>query len=248
MWGGRPIVFHHVPKCGGTSIGRALRRAYIFSQGTVKPHESSLAFEAARCAGRTSGDVYELREGMLLYLLYCRVRCIAAHVPFSDVAFENFSDRYAFVTVLRDPVERFVSNFYWNRRSAGAATPEALAEFMRTSEARRMGSTYVRYFCGHPGRPEFTSADVDRAIHNLRRMTLVGSLGELQTFERELRQITGRRLKVGRENVGRNRPTDELPARLRAQVLSLCAPDRAIWDAVQHMRSTAAAVLAGPPT
>ena len=41
---GNRIVFHHVPKCGGTSVGRALRLSYFLSQGTVTPIESDKAF------------------------------------------------------------------------------------------------------------------------------------------------------------------------------------------------------------
>ena len=34
------FVFHHVPKCGGTSVGRALRKRYLLSQATVTPESS----------------------------------------------------------------------------------------------------------------------------------------------------------------------------------------------------------------
>src|SRR5437868_4791278 len=74
------IVFHHVPKCGGTSVGRALRRAYILSQASVTPEESFRALTAVKeRADRLISpirDVYEFRELMLLYLLYSDVRCI----------------------------------------------------------------------------------------------------------------------------------------------------------------------------
>src|SRR5438876_5474583 len=84
------IVFHHVPKCGGTSVGRALRRAYILSQASVTPEESFRALTAVKeRADRLISpirDVYEFRELMLLYLLYSDVRCIAAHIPFSEIA------------------------------------------------------------------------------------------------------------------------------------------------------------------
>src|SRR5689334_21694985 len=92
---GNRIIFHHVPKCGGTSAGRALRRSYILSQGTVTPRESQQAFNAVRRFNDRSsfGDASELREMMLLYMLYCDVRCVAAHIPFSNAALTEFAGR-----------------------------------------------------------------------------------------------------------------------------------------------------------
>lgn len=237
---GRPILFIHVPKCGGTSVGRALRRAYILSQGTVKPHESQQAFEAARSQDHRVTDVYELREMMLLYLLFCGTRCVSAHVPFSDVAFNNFGTEYSFVTILRDPVRRFLSNYYWSQRDDRSETVrESLADFLDTERARQAGSTYVRYFCGEPGLNKFTHRHVDRAVANLRRIHCVGFLDEIDRFEVALRQLTGRRIRFGMENVGKKRgPRNSAPSEdLQRKVIEACAPDREIWDAVQDLRS-----------
>ena len=239
---GRPIVFHHVPKCGGTSVGRSLRRAYLLSQGTVTPVESEKAFDAAQrpCAPGGIGHVSELREMMLLYMLYSDVRCVSAHIPFSNAAFERFGDRYAFVTILRDPVERFISNYYWShdRPDAHFRIAEPLEEFLSTERARAIGSTYARYFCGEPGH-SFGPSHVDSAIRNLRRMSFVGFLDQLDGFEAALHRLTGRRIKIGKENVrGTGSRRDSiLSGPLRERILEVCAADRKIWNAVQDLRA-----------
>lgn len=239
---GRRVVFHHVPKCGGTSVGRSLRRAYLLSQGTVTPAESEKAFNAARRPGGDPaiGHVSELREMMLLYMLYSDTRCVSAHVPFSDVAFERFADRYAFVTLLRDPVKRFISNYYWSheRPDAQFHVAERFEDFLRTDRARAMGSTYVRYFCGEPGR-KFTSRHVEAAVRNLHRMDYVGFLDEVGRFETALHMLTGRHLKIGLENVGNSGSKRDaiLSGPLRDKVLEVCSADREIWDAVQDLRT-----------
>ena len=238
---GRRIVFHHVPKCGGTSVGRTLRRAYLLSQGTVTPVESEKAFNAVQQTGpqRGIGHVSELREMMLLYMLYSDVRCVSAHIPFSNAAFERFADHYSFVTLLRDPVKRFISNYFWShdRPDAHFRIAEEFEDFLATERARGMGSTYVRYFCGEPGE-KFGPSHVDAAIRNLRRMSCVGFLDEVGRFEAGLRALTGRRLKIGKENVGGSSARRDafLSGPLRDRILEVCGPDRDIWDAVQDLR------------
>ena len=239
---GRRIVFHHVPKCGGTSVGRALRRAYILSQGTVTPEASMKAFEAAR-EGRTGqalADVSELREMMLLYMLYTDTRCVSAHIPFSEAAFRQFSDRYVFVTLLRDPVDRFISNYYWSHQHPGGVghIAEPLEEFLATSRARHLGSTYVRYFSGEPAQ-DFTARHVESAIRNLRRMDCVGFLDEVGQFAAGLRRLTGKRISIGRENVRNTGGKRDaiLAGPLGGKVLEACRFDSDVWDAVQDLRT-----------
>lgn len=246
------IVFHHVPKCGGTSAGRSLRRAYLLSQGTVTPVESEMAFDAARHSRPGGGidHVAELREMMLLYMLYSDVRCVSAHIPFSNPAFEKFAGRYHFVTLLRDPVERFISNYFWNhdRPDAHYRITESFEEFLDTERARAMGSTYVRYFCGEPAR-SFEPEHVDAAIRNLWRMNEVGFLDDMRSFETALRNLTGRRLNIGRENVFGTgaRRASILSGPLRDRVLEVCANDQQVWNAVQDLRLRRPAQSVGVP-
>ena len=237
---GHRIVFHHVPKCGGTSIGRALRRAYFLSQGTVKPIESARAFETARRGGTPPCNIFEMREMMLLYLMHCDTRCIAAHIPFSDAAFDKFAGRYAFVTMLRDPVDRMISKFYYNMRRANVRGPEAelFDDYVARERAKGNGSTFVRYFTGNPAQGEGTPANVDAAVRNLHRLNFVGFLDEVPGFESALKTLTGRRIKIGRENVGRARRADSylMSDEARAKIEALCSADLDVWAAAQDLR------------
>jgi hypothetical protein len=237
------IVFHHVPKCGGTSVGRALRRAYILSQATVTPEESYQALAAikgrAQLEASIADNVYELRELMLLYLLYSDVRCVAAHIPFSSAAFDIFHGRYFFVTLLRDPVQRFVSNYLWSYKRSGAHAriDEELGDFLCTDRAKASGSTYVRYLCGQPGmRLTEMHAAVDLACTNLQRLDHVGFLDRMEPFASTLRGLTGRRLRIGRENVGNRHTAHDqiMGSPLKQKILDVCAPDLDVWDAARE--------------
>jgi hypothetical protein len=235
------VVFHHVPKCGGTSVGRALRKRYLLSQATVTPEASFRAFEAF--TGRSDReamlvDVLDLREQMLLYLLYEDVRCVSLHVRFSAAAHARFADRYKFVTILREPVARFISHFFWShgKPQAFGRIEEPFAEFLETERARRLGATYVEFYSGLPRQADITAPDaVAAAIANLGRFDVVGRLDDLAGFEAGLQRALGLRLRIGHENrmrQPRERADAVVTPELRARVAALCAPDIAVWEAV----------------
>jgi len=237
-----PVIFHHVPKCGGTSVGRALRQRYLLSQTTVLPEESFRAFETF--TGRTDRqqmliDVLDLREQMLLYELYRGVQCFSGHVRFSEIAYRQFGSRYSFITILREPVARFISHYFWShgKPDAHARIDEDFAAFLETDRARRLGATYVEYFCGLPKDVDLTAqTSIDAAIANLQRFDVIGQLEDLRPFEAALKAKLGARIRIGHENKMRQatsvRDTTITPE-LKARAAALCAPDIAVWESAR---------------
>lgn len=233
------VVFHHAPKCGGTSVGRALRKRYWLSQVTVIPESSFRALEAFLGGGereRLLVDVLDLREQMLLYHLFEDVRCISAHVRFSTAAHARFAQRYRFVTILREPIARFHSHYRYSFGKAGAhgRIEEPFEAFLDTDRARRLGATYTEYYSGLPKDADFRSEEaVEAAAANLARFDAVGRLDDPPDFEEQLRAVLGVRIRIGHENKGRPaaRGTTERPD-LAEKVAELCAPDLAIWRSV----------------
>lgn len=242
------FVYHHIPKCGGTSVGRALRKRYLLSQATVTPEESFRAFEAF--TGRSDReamlvDVLDLREQMLLYHMFHDVRGISLHVRFSEIAWDRFGDRYKFLTILRDPVKRFVSHYYWShgKAHAHARIDEDFASFLDTGRARRIGATYVEYLCGLPKDvPTDSDTAIAAAIANFRKFAVIGDLGNLPAFEADLKRELGASIRIGHENKGRQSgsayPELDDP-KLRARIEALCAPDIAVWQAFRSQRQAA---------
>lgn len=236
----QPFVYHHIPKCGGTSVGRALRKRYILSQATVTPEESFRAFEAF--TGRSDRDqmlvdVLDLREQMLLYHMFHGVRGISLHVRFSEIAWEKFGGAYKFVTILRDPVKRFVSHYHWShgKPHAHARIDEDFRAFLDTARARRLGATYVEYLCGLPKDvPTDSDAAITAAIANLGKFAVIGDLADVPRFEADLRRELGVTIAIGHENKGKKAASgySELddPV-LRTRIEALCAPDIAVWNA-----------------
>lgn len=236
-----PVVFHHIPKCGGSSVGVALRSRYLLSQVTVAPEESFRAFE--RYSGRTDReamlvDVIALRQQMMLYHLLQGVRCVSAHVPYSPAMRGEFSASHSFITILREPVERFISHYFWSHGKAGAHAriDEDLETFLATDRARRQGAAYVEYFCGDPMRPDLDAdAAIAAAIDNLRGFDVIGRLDDLGQFQLDLKKALGATIRIGRENRAIDKSRSgraEISRPLRSRIEDLCAPDLAVWNAV----------------
>jgi len=236
------FVFHHVPKCGGTSVARALRKRYLTSQATVKPEPSFRAFEAFTGRGdidRMLVDVIDLRKQMMLYLLYDDIRCVSLHVPFSKVAHRVFHDRYKFITILREPVSRFLSHYNWSGRRAGSHghIEQDFDRFLTTDRAFRMGAEYVEMFADLPNDADIRTPEaISAAIGNLRSLDVVGRLDDIKGFSDALRRELGIRIRIGHENKARKSGTfvagsDLTDAQLKT-VQEVCAPDTAVWRAL----------------
>lgn len=235
------VVFHHAPKCGGTSIGRALRKRFILSQATVLPEASYRATEAALPdaePGAILAEAERLRERMLLYHLAAGVDCISAHVRFNETAFAQYGDDAKFVTMLREPEARFVSHYRWSHgRPAGHAhIPEAFPEFLESPVARRLGAFYVYFFSGlDPAADMTTAAALDRAKANLDRLHVVGFLDDLDGFRQAIKREVGVSLRIGHENRAVDPTPPELDA-FAARIHDLTAPDRALYAHARERR------------
>ncbi|MBK8176022.1 MAG: sulfotransferase family 2 domain-containing protein [Rhodospirillales bacterium] len=236
---GHPVIFHHVPKCAGTSVARALRMRYLPSQAGVV---SGASFYAAKAyAPDTTTEqvwpsVLDLRERVLVYHMFCGVRCIAAHVRFSECAYENFNQTYKFVTILREPVSRYISHYFWDLDGPEewARLHVDLEEFVETEQGARYGVLFGEFYSGLPSNSDFSSPEaVEAAKRNLEKFSAVGFVEDMASFQTKLKETLGVSVNIRHQNKGKVEDTRKkrlVTPELRRKIEQLCAPDIEIYE------------------
>lgn len=230
--GGKSVVFHHVPKCGGTSVGRAIRRRYLWTQQTL---DAEATYRVVRDLYGDPGpaESWQLanrfREEMLLYLMHSGVKCITAHIPFSLRTYECFKHQYAFVTVMREPVTRFISHYYYSYRRL---TGLSLGDFLETDEAKYNGVRYSEYYQGLGASEDiYAESAVSRAKRNLHAFDVIGFIESPKTLEANLSKVLGVKVRLGHDNQRQVREKLDAPTPHElSRVREICRRDIEIYD------------------
>jgi hypothetical protein len=228
------VVFMHVMKCAGTSVRSGL------AVGLTGRRRGSDIFEldgpaAIRAAGGTDKDNWRFRDALLPYVL-------STMHPALVVGHFRYRDRYALalpdahlVTVLRDPLDRFISLYRYQRYKDDAYTPVSmpLAEYVASRSIH--GSVYVRTFCGRDDLDPASDEAVSAAVDNLRRFAVVGRTDRLDEFARGVSKCTGREITIPRVNTSPAPRTADadgtaLDDRILAEARAVCEPDYRLYD------------------
>lgn len=210
------LCYVHLPKCGGQSLVSALRQIY---RGV--PHRSTNMGAAITAFNMTyGGDIGDTREreiewnryrqSLLILYLETGIPLVYGHHPCGKDILDTFSSTYAFITVLREPVSRFISNYVYDRTGPrkeyfpSELNPEKeLEKYLESEEARWMANTQVAMLGGYIKSDHSFEKSLDEAMKNLTQYTAVGFTEELEKFGTKLQDRLGRELQIGRVNTTR---------------------------------------------
>ena len=132
--GAHPVIFVHIPKTAGTTLTQVVRRAYkpdevIFLYETRIPQSVELFNRLPEAAKR-------------------RLKMVLGHVGFG--LHEHMGRACTYATVLREPVERIISYYYFVLRSPGhflhgPAKELGLEGFARSEASHKLTNGQTKY-------------------------------------------------------------------------------------------------------
>lgn len=257
---GQNIFYLHIPKCGGTSLNKALQSHYI----NWNIGESSSLFNLDASASwittqkitqqKLSSDevddskVMQFREELLLYYMsQPHIKYISGHFAFSDLAYDHYADKYVFLTVLREPVERWISSYLYNRFRQPDKYRQinmSIEEYLQSDFGISQGYEYAKFLGGADKNGNFmTEEAVKRAKENLHKFHLIGFLDNLEAFKQQFKAKFGKELKM---NVLNKRPENSPLEKagspiandlLKEQIRHICQPDIEVYNyAIEHFK------------
>jgi hypothetical protein len=157
---------------------------------------------------------------------------ISGHIPFKQEIWEEFHKDYIYLTVLRNPVKRFISKYFYNafKESEHLKTKQNLQYIIDSDYGQDWGSEYVRFISGWTDVDDCTSADViQKAKDNLDKFNVIGFLEDLDVFVEDFYEVSGLRIQIPhkRENPILKPDLDKSTIR---SIERLCQPDIEIYE------------------
>lgn len=244
---GKRVVFHHVPKCAGTSVSRALRLRYFLSEESIAAPGTASVMEQQHGPLNFSqlddfNRIRTFRVELLHYLMWKDVYFIGGHVPFNTKAYNLFQG-YKLITVLRDPVERFISEYFYNFQRGHQSRIELdFVNYLDSPLGKRNALKFCEYFCGDTELAVDNPAElVEKAKKNLEYFSVIGFTDDMQRFETDVRRELGIRVSFGVQNrrtTSDQKVSEIVTPALRKKVEEMCRFDQEIIEHAKELFQT----------
>lgn len=190
------IIFMHLPKCGGASLKKAFAQLYDDKYFELSAHKTKRISEDYKECGE---NLQKLRVNLIHYIaLSGKYDFITGHFQFDNILYKNTCSEYDFVTMIRDPVKRYISHYFYNRykESQHYKIEVDIEAFVDSLYGRSLGDFYINSFTG-----PFQETTLENALNNASMFSLIGLLSDLNRFNDVFTDRYGVRLDIGRKNV-----------------------------------------------
>ena len=222
------VMFVHVPKCGGTSLSHMLRARYALSYAKIDEAASATA-----CAGADKNAWFGFKRGLAGYYAAKGAHFVQGHFCVDRAFIDAHAERYRIITVLREPVDRFVSHYHFDKRYNRMPFDEFADSTHGVTEGRVLCHFFGELPWDAPPDPARADASVATALTNLGALAVVGLVENPERMDADFERAVGFKPSVPVRNVGktRQRSAGLTPAQLE-RAAELCADDARIYAAM----------------
>lgn len=239
----------HVPKCAGSSLWKAVYdRTYSLTEKTIA-RKFLLDVYACQTASEVErADYPQLATALASYHLADRQHVfVKGHFHCPPPMVTQFSDDWNFLTILREPISRFVSAFVYDTYKNKTIFRNTLGieEFLDSQRGYYEGKIYMYHFSNYFRNPERSDSAVAcakaEAFDTLSRFRLTGVVEDMAGWLAGFERAFGRRPIVATVNAS---PRPEAAERifgdkgLMRRIEALCETDLEIYDRVRTSRFT----------
>ncbi len=197
------VAFIHLAKCGGISIDNALREQ-LAQPGERKIVRSPIIASSLHKFGKEIKNIDDACEfgeyhintlqDILLYHLNLSWHYVSGHLAVNQKLLNNYHSQYKFVTVMRNPIERFKSNYIFNKLTNQLAImPPCINEntdlikeaneIVFGKRGWQMANMQTAFLVGRYPQNQQDACNMQAEFsHNIKQFTVVGVLEDLSTF------------------------------------------------------------------
>ncbi len=174
----------------------------------------------------------KMRNNLAVYEMFKETSFISGHVAFDFNTWKAFQERYLYLTCLRNPVKRYLSQYFYNyyKKSDHRKINVDLPTYITMPIGKHEGSIYVKFLGGISEEKDYTSTEaIARAKENLSKLNLVAFLENLNPFIDQFYAKTGIKISIPHK---RKNPVSKpkVDKEILAKIETICTPDLEIYE------------------